>query len=108
MLVTLVNDLLDLAKLETMNFTFNEDYFDLNETINHACNTMKYQAESRQITMIIDYKISIKDKKSKYYGVETSLKERIDFFQNLMGDKLRYMQILLNFLSNAIKFTSDG
>jgi len=42
MLITLINDLLDLAKLETMNFKFNEDYFCLNELINQAYNTVKY------------------------------------------------------------------
>lgn len=30
------------------------------------------------------------------------------YFSNLKGDKLRYMQVLLNFLSNAIKFTYEG
>ena len=33
MLLTLINDLLDLAKFETMNFAFNEDYFNMNELI---------------------------------------------------------------------------
>lgn len=42
MLLTLINDLLDLAKLETMNFKFNEDYFNLSEVINQAYETMKY------------------------------------------------------------------
>ena len=42
MLLTLINDLLDLAKLETMNFKFNDDYFDLNEVISNVYNTMKY------------------------------------------------------------------
>lgn len=44
MLLTLINDLLDLAKLETMNFKFNEDFFNLNEVITQAYDTMKYQA----------------------------------------------------------------
>ena len=29
MLITLINDLLDLAKLETMNFSFNDEYFNI-------------------------------------------------------------------------------
>ena len=33
MLLTLINDLLDLAKFETMNFAFNEDFFNMNELI---------------------------------------------------------------------------
>ena len=42
MLLTLINDLLDLAKFETMNFSFNDDYFDMNELINKAYDTVKY------------------------------------------------------------------
>lgn len=30
MIINLVNDLLDLAKFETVNFKFNEDYYNLN------------------------------------------------------------------------------
>lgn len=33
MQLNLINDLLDLAKCETMNFSFNEEYFDLNKLI---------------------------------------------------------------------------
>ena len=36
MILTLINDLLDLAKYETMNFTFNEDFFNMNELINYG------------------------------------------------------------------------
>lgn len=34
MMINLINDLLDLAKFETMNFQFNDDYFDFNQLIN--------------------------------------------------------------------------
>lgn len=47
MLLTLINDLLDLAKLETMNFKFNEEYFNLSEVVNQAYETMKYQAQQK-------------------------------------------------------------
>ena len=33
MLITLINDLMDLAKFETMNFSFKEDYFNMNDLI---------------------------------------------------------------------------
>lgn len=33
MLIILINDLLDLAKLETMNFKFNEDYYNFNDVV---------------------------------------------------------------------------
>ena len=44
MLLTLINDLLDLAKLETMNFTFNDEYFNLGQLIENAKDTIMYQA----------------------------------------------------------------
>ena len=42
MLITLIQDLLDLAKFETMNFKFNEDFFNLNDLISNAYDTMKF------------------------------------------------------------------
>lgn len=33
MLTNLINDLLDLAKMDSLNFKFNEDYFDIKELI---------------------------------------------------------------------------
>ena len=55
MLLTLINDLLDLAKLETMNFKFNEDFFNLNEVITQAYDTMKYQAAQKKIKINMEY-----------------------------------------------------
>ena len=61
MLITLINDLLDLAKLETMNFTFNDEFFDLNELINQAHNTIKYQAAQKNIDVSTEYEMRITD-----------------------------------------------
>ena len=44
MMKNLIDDLMDLAKLETLNFNFNEEYFDLVTLIEQALNTVKYQA----------------------------------------------------------------
>lgn len=90
MLTTLINDLLDLAKLETMNFKFNEDYFDLNEIVDNALSTMKYQASLKNIKIHKEYQFRISDKCCKFYKAETTVDERRDFFQHLKGDKLRY------------------
>ena len=57
MLLNLINDLLDLAKLETMNFTFNDDYFNLNQLIQKAQDTIRYQAALKDITVEVDYQI---------------------------------------------------
>lgn len=61
MLLNLINDLLDLAKLETMNFKFNESFFSLNEQIDQAFNTMKYQAGLKNIKIEKDFQFKITD-----------------------------------------------
>jgi K+-sensing histidine kinase KdpD len=45
MLTNLINDLLDLAKMDSLNFKFNEDYFDVKELISRAIQTIQYTAK---------------------------------------------------------------
>ena len=45
----------DLAKLETMNFKFNDDYFNLNDLIGQAYDTMKHQAAQKDIRITTEY-----------------------------------------------------
>jgi K+-sensing histidine kinase KdpD len=44
MLTNLINDLLDLAKINTLNFKFNNDYFDMKILIKQSLETIKYMA----------------------------------------------------------------
>ena len=91
MLLTLVNDLLDLAKQDAMTFQFNQCFFNLLKTIKNTFATLEFLAEQRNVTLSL--------------GVS---KTDSDFFQNIYGDQNRYEQILLNLISNAIKFTKNG
>ena len=45
MLTNLINDLLDIAKMDSLNFKFNNSYFDMNELILRAFETIKFIAD---------------------------------------------------------------
>ena len=49
MLLTLINDLMDLAKLETLNFKLNEEHFNLPSLIKKAFKTVRCQAKKKDI-----------------------------------------------------------
>ena len=69
-----------------MNFKFNEDFFNLNELISKAYDTMKYQASNKSINIIRDYQINIRDPKSKYFGVDIPYEQRKVLFNSIKGD----------------------
>jgi signal transduction histidine kinase len=91
MLLNLINDLLDLAKQEKLTFQLNKSCFSLLKTIKHTFRTLEFLANKNDITMDI--------------GVS---KSDLKYFENLYGDKERYEQILLNIVSNALKFSDKG
>jgi len=91
MMENLINDLLDLAKLENNAFTLSSDYFSLSCAIYEAFRIVSHTASKNLISL----RATIDDQSS------------LDLIHSILGDKRRYMQILLNFLSNAIKFTNS-
>lgn len=91
MLLNLINDLLDLAKIENSQFNFNTTQFNLHEVIQKAIETLDFSAQQKNIK--VDY---------------TYEEENIGYFMEISGDDNRYLQILLNFLSNALKFTNSN
>ncbi|MFD1257003.1 PAS domain S-box protein [Mucilaginibacter terrae] len=87
-LMTLINDVLDFTKIETDNIELEKASVDLRELIHSVCSSMKYKIAEKNIY----------------------LKESIDVEvpKFILGDRTRLIQILLNIVSNAVKFTDLG
>ena len=88
----LINDLLDLAKMENGKFSLHSEPFNLIKTIKAAFHIVHDMAAQRDITLA-----ALIDDQS-----------HLELLQSIIGDDRRYQQILLNFLSNALKFSNQG
>lgn len=86
-LLNIINDILDLSKIELGSFELENRPFDLNQKISNIIEILSSKA--------IDNNTDI----SKDLSKTTSL---------ISGDETRFGQIILNLLSNAIKFTQNG
>jgi len=87
-LLTLINDILDLSKIEAGMLELEEDEFPLKEAINDVLNT--------QLSLIRDK------------GLAITIDIAADVPESVHGDSLRFKQIILNLLGNAVKFTAQG
>lgn len=88
MLLQIVNDLLDYAKMETSEFTIRKEAFEIRSAIKSISKTMEQFASKKGLTFT------------------TSIGEGLN--QELYGDKLRINQVIQNLVSNAIKYTEKG
>ena len=84
----IVNDILDISKIEAGMLQIDETPFQLNEVINNVISTLKLKASEKNIKLL--------------YAIDS------DVTNNLLGDKNRLNQILINIVGNAIKFTEKG
>jgi len=87
-LLSLINDILDLAKVESGQLSFEEVDFDIRELIDKAAETIAMRAHEKHLEV------------AAYVGSDVP--------HNLVGDPLRLRQVLVNLLSNAVKFTDRG
>lgn len=87
-LLYLVNDILDLSKIEAGLFKIDHQEFKLDSAINEVFRTLELKA---------------KNKKIKF---EFSIDEKVHL--EVIGDKNRLIQILINLIGNALKFTEKG
>ncbi|MEX0268062.1 PAS domain S-box protein [Leptolyngbyaceae cyanobacterium UHCC 1019] len=87
-LLMLINDVLDLAKIETQSMTLRPTEFQLPNFLQAIATLFHLRADQKGITFL--------------YEPLTSLPEAVQ------GDEQRLRQVLINLLSNAIKFTDRG
>ncbi|MHA2363781.1 MAG: PAS domain S-box protein [Candidatus Hodarchaeales archaeon] len=87
-LLQLVNDLLDLSRIERGIFTLNKMEFNIKTTLDNIVNILNPLAMKKGLTLNLIY--------------ETDIPEF------LIGDPIRVEQILLNLTHNAVKFTNEG
>lgn len=87
-LKVIINDILDLASIESGKLKFEKINFHLDETIRSLVDTFRLQSQEKGI--LLEYKMD-----SKIPGV-------------FIGDPVRLNQILINLISNALKFTHQG
>ncbi|MDF1876523.1 response regulator [Sulfurimonas sp. SAG-AH-194-L11] len=87
-LLGVINDILDLTKMEAGKLTLESIPFDMHELFENAMSLSKIAAKEKGIEIILNYKE--------------------DVANNFYGDAHRLLQILNNLLSNAVKFSKDG
>lgn len=88
LLLTIINDLLDLSQLEAGKLDLLEVEFDARACVSEACDLMSATAAASELEFVVELG-----------GAEEMLLE---------GDAIRVRQILLNLIGNAIKFTHEG
>ena len=86
-LLQLINDVLDLSKVEAGRMELHAETFDLHETIAEVCSVLTPGASKRNIKIQPEVSAEL---------AQVSL------------DRHKFMQILYNLLSNAVKFNGDG
>ena len=87
-LLSLVNDILDMSKIEAGQMVLNEQSFDLHQLLTTLEDMLRLRAEGKGITLTFHYQ----DETPQY----------------IHADEQKLRQILLNLLGNAIKFTHIG
>lgn len=88
LLLALLNDILDLSKIEAGALHFRQDYFDLRQELNDILALMRSKAIAKGLSL--DYDIQLPNPAI------------------IKSDRQKIGQIILNLLGNAIKFTHSG
>ncbi|MDW7695589.1 response regulator [Flammeovirgaceae bacterium SG7u.111] len=87
-LLTIINDILDFSKIDSGKLTFEEKDIDIKEVVKSVVDSCQVKIKEKQLKA----NVLLDDMLPDY----------------IVGDPVRFRQILLNLFSNAVKFTSKG
>ena len=86
-LLGVINDILDISKIEAGKLELTSDIFYIRETFQRVMDVVKFRSDEKEQTLNMD--------------VDESIPQR------LIGDDLRLAQVITNLIGNAIKFTPE-
>ena len=87
-LLDLINDVLDMSKIEAGRITLNPYSFDLYRLLETTEDMLEYKADAQKIQLLFD--------------------RHPDVPQYIRTDERKLRQVLINLLNNALKFTTEG
>ncbi len=87
-LLALINDVLEMAKIESGRLHLLHEVFDLGGMVRDVVDMMRLRAETKGLSLLLDQSSS--------------------FPRFMRGDEARLRQILVNMVGNAVKFTEQG
>lgn len=87
-LLSLINDVLDMAKIDAGRIQLEETSFDLGGMVRDVTDMMSLRAQEKNLQLLVD--------------------QSSNFPRFIIGDEARLRQILINLIGNAIKFTQQG
>jgi CheY-like chemotaxis protein len=87
-LIVLINDILDLAKVDAGKMVFEQVPFKMHQSIKAMLHVFETKIQEKNLELVTQYDKNIPEV--------------------LLGDSVRLHQIILNLVSNAVKFTTNG
>jgi PAS domain S-box-containing protein len=87
-LLQLINDVLEIAKIEAGKLQLEITTFDLHELVREVMEMMRLRAQQKNLQLTLD--------------------QSLDFPRHIRSDEARMRQIIVNLVSNAVKFTDAG
>ena len=88
LLLALINDILDLARIEAGHFETRDEIFDPSAVAEEVCAMLSERALAQRLALHVE--------------------DHTPHATRLLGDAVRLQQVLLNLVGNALKFTSQG